>query len=157
MNLFFILGKTNNMKILIVICLLFIRVNASEKVNYLENLTIENYEINFNKDIYEYDIVINDEDFLNIDYELSKSDIYVCVSGNGNFNKSHNIIEINVNNDFFYKINVYKTINVSYVEEEEEIISFSPLKKEIVKLFIVTISSSLIFGFYYITFINKNY
>lgn len=133
------------------------RVSASEKINYLEELTIENYEINFDKNVYEYDVVIGDEKFLNIDYELSKSDIYVCVSGNGNFNKSHNIIEINVNNEFYYKINVYKTINVSYVEEGEDIVVFSPLKKEIVKLVIVTISSSLIFGFYYITFINKSY
>ena len=145
------------MKILIVICFLFMRVNASEKINYLENLVVENYEINFDKNVYEYDVVINDEDFLNIDYELSKSDIYVCVSGNGNFNKSHNIIEINVNNDFFYKINVYKTINVSYIEEDSEVEMLSPLKKEIVKLFLVTISCLLIFGFYYITFINKSY
>lgn len=132
------------------------RVNASEKINYLENLVIENYDISFDKNIYEYDIVIGEEDFLNIDYELSKSDIYVCVSGNGNFNKSHNIVEINVNNEFFYKINVYKTLNVSYIEEDD-VEFMSPLKKEIVKLFIITISSLLIVGFYYITFINKNY
>ena len=60
MNLFFYLVKTNNMKILIIIILLITKVNAKE-INYLENLTIENYEINFNKNIYEYEITINDE------------------------------------------------------------------------------------------------
>lgn len=146
------------MKILIVMLFLFVpKIYAEEKINYLENLTIENYDIKFDKNKYEYEIVINDEKQLNIDYELSNNDIYVCVEGNGNFNKSDNIITINVNNEYFYTIHAYKTINVSLIEEVEEVKEITPLKKEIVKIIIITISSSLIFGFYYITFINKHY
>lgn len=146
------------MKILIVMLFLFVpKIYAEEKINYLENLTIENYDIKFDKNKYEYEIVINNEKQLNIDYELSNNDIYVCVEGNGNFNKSDNIITINVNNEYFYTIHAYKTINVSLIEEVEEVKEITPLKKEIVKIIIITISSSLIFGFYYITFINKHY
>ena len=144
------------MKILLMLFLFIPKIYAEEKINYLENITIENYDINFNKDIYEYEIVINDETELNIDYELSNQDIYVSITGNGNFNSSDNIITINVNNEFEYTIHAYKTINVSLIEETEEIKEISPLKKEIVKLVIITISSSLVFGFYYLTFINKN-
>ena len=154
MNLFFILVNTNNMKILIIMLLLITRINAKE-INYLENLTIENYDINFNKNVYEYEITIEDEKELKIDYELSDEDVYVCIEGNGNFNKSHNIITININNQFYYKIHVYKTIQVSFIEEIEEPKEITPLKKEIVKIVLITISSSLVFGFYYITFINK--
>lgn len=132
-------------------------VNAKEKVNYLENLIIENYDISFDKNIYEYEIVINDEKELNIDYELSDEDVYVSVEGNGNFNKSENIITINVNNDYFYKIHVYKTVSVSYVEEVEEFVEMSAFKKEIVKFGLITISCILVFGFYYCLFINKSY
>lgn len=132
-------------------------VRAEEKINYLENLIIENYDIYFDKNIYEYEIVIGDEEHLDIDYELSDDSVYVSVEGNGNFNKSENIITINVNNDYFYKIHAYKTLNVSNIEEFEEIIEMSPLKKEIVKYSLVTISSILIILFYYILFINKSY
>ena len=154
MNLFFILVNTNNMKILIIMLLLITRINAKE-IHYLENLTIANYDINFNKNVYEYEITIEDEKELKIDYELSDEDVYVCIEGNGNFNKSHNIITININNQFYYKIHVYKTIQVSFIEEIEEPKEITPLKKEIVKIVLITISSSLVFGFYYITFINK--
>ena len=132
-------------------------INAKVKINYLENLIIENYDISFDKNIYEYEIVINDEKELNIDYELSDDDIYVSVEGNGNFNKSENIITINVNNDYFYKIHVYKTQNVSFVDDVEEIKEMSTLKKEIIKFVILIISCSLIYVFYYISFIDKSY
>lgn len=156
MNLFFILVKNNIMKILIILLLLITNVNAKE-INYLENLTIENYDINFKKDVYEYKITINDEKNLNIDYTLSDNNVYVSVEGNGNFNKTHNIININVNNSYYYKIHVYKTIQVSHIQEIEEIKEITPLKKEIVKIVLITISSCMIFGFYYITFINKDF
>lgn len=155
MNLFFYVVNNNNMKILLLLFLFIPKIYAEEKINYLENITIENYEINFDKNIYEYEIVINEEKELNIDYELSNQDIYVSVTGNGNFNSSDNIITINVNNEFYYTIHAYKTINVSLIEEIEEVKEISPLKKEIVKLVIITISSCLVFSFYYITFINK--
>ena len=147
------------MKKIFVLFMFFIcfNINAKENINYLENLIIENYDISFDKNIYEYEIIIGEEEQLNIDYELSDDDVYVSVDGNGNFNKSENIITINVNNDFFYKIHVYKTLSVSHIEEFEEVIEMSPLKKEIVKFGLITISCVLVFGFYYILFINKSY
>ena len=91
------------MKKIFIIIMFFICycVGAKEKINYLENLIIQDYDISFDKNIYEYEIVINDERELNIDYELSDDDVYVSVEGNGNFNKNEKIITINVNNDYF--------------------------------------------------------
>lgn len=130
-------------------------VNASEeKINYLENLTIENYDINFNKDVYNYDINIDNEDHLNISYDLSDDSAYVAIKGNGNFNNSDNLIEININNEFKYTIHAHKSINVSYTFNDE-FEYMSGIKKEIVIILIIIISSILILGFYYVVFINK--
>ena len=129
----------------------------NKKEVYLEDLTIEGYDIEFNKDCYLYSINLHDEENLNIDYELSNLDAYVSVSGNGNFNSTDNIIKINVNNEKEYIIHAYKSINVSKISEEVPIKEMSTTKKEIIKIMIITISCSLIFLFYYSLFINKNY
>lgn len=123
---------------------------------YLKNLTIDGYDISFNKDKYIYDININDEDNLNINYELSNDEGYVSIVGNGNFNDSNNKIIINVNDEVEYLINAHKTVNVSYIQEE----SFIPkemgnIKKGIVISIIITISLVLILLFYYIVFKDK--
>lgn len=142
-------------KILLIIVLLTTSISASEKVNYLESLSIENYDINFNKNKYEYGINIGEEDSLNIQYELSDDSKYVSIIGNGNFNKTDNVIKININNDYEYTIHAYKSINVSYIEEENIPQELSKSKKEIVIILLITISSIIIFGFYYTLFINK--
>ena len=126
----------------------------NEKV-YLKKLDIKGYNINFNKDKYEYNIVIGNDNSLNIDYELSNDNAYVCISGNGNFNKSDNIIKININNDSEYIIHALKTLNVSKVNNNNNIKEMSNTKKEIVIFLIITISSILVFLFYYLVFINK--
>ena len=148
------------MKILIkvfILMLLFIscKVKAEEKINYLESLTIENYNINFKKNVYEYDITIDDEDMLNINYELSDDNAYISIEGNGNFNKSNNIILINVNNDYKYKINVHKTLKVSDVKEINVVDEISDFNKNLLKLVIITISSSIITYLIYILFYKK--
>lgn len=140
------------MKKFLIISLLFIKVSA-EEINPLENLSIENYDINFDKNIYEYKITIEDESNLKIDYDLSE-DVYVSITGNGNFNKSDNIIEINVDNKYKYTIHAYKTIKVSKIEKTEYK-EMSNKKKEIALFLIITISSILIFIFSYITFIKN--
>ena len=147
MHLFFYyVNNTNMKKILIIMCFLFCnRVYASEEV-YLTNLLIEGYNINFE---------ISDEDNLIIDYELSNDNGYVLVSGNGNFNKSENIIVINVNNEYEYKIHALKTLNVSKVENDNPK-EYSSIKKEIAKFIIITISCISVFLFYYLMF-NKKY
>ena len=142
------------MKKIIILCLIFSysTIYASEEI-YLKDLRIENYDINFNKDIHEYYINIEDEDNLNIDYELSNDNGYVSIIGNGNFNNSDNIININLDNDK-YIIHAYKTIKVNNIVEEETY-ELSDTKKEIVKYVIITISSIIVFCFYYVLFINK--
>ena len=142
------------MKKIIILSLIFSysTIYASEEI-YLKDLRIENYDINFNKDIHEYYINIEDEDNLNIDYELSNDNGYVSIIGNGNFNNSDNIININLDNDK-YIIHAYKTITVNNIVEEETY-ELSDTKKEIVKYVIITISSIIVFCFYYVLFINK--
>ena len=147
------------MKKIIIIIILFTKINIvkAEDVNCLENLTIENYDINFNKSKYVYDITIDKEKYLNINYELSNDDVYVSITGNGNFNKDTNVIKINVDNNYEYIINVHKSALVSLIENNniKEKEKMSNTKKEIIKLSIVIISCILIFSFYYFLFINK--
>ena len=126
-----------------------------DKNNYkdtsLLSLNIEGYNIDFNKDVYDYDITLNDEENLKINYEVNDN-TYLIINGNGNFNKPNNLVEIKVG-DKIYNINVHKTIKVSYTKNNEKPKEMSEAKKEIVKVLIITISSSLIFLFY--KFISK--
>lgn len=117
----------------------------------LISLSIEGYNINYDKDIFDYDITLNEENNLNIKYEVNDN-INVIINGNGNFNKSNNLIEIKVG-DKVYNIHAHKTIKVSYSKDRETIKEMSNTKKEIVKVLIITISSFLIFLFY--KFISK--
>ena len=124
----------------------------------LKSLRIDGYDIDFDSDKYEYDIVINNEDMLNINYELLNDSSYVDVKGNGNFNKETNLIVINVDDINTYKIKVHKTINVikKINEENNEVKEMNYAKKEIVKLIIITISCIIVFGMFYLLFLHKN-
>lgn len=117
----------------------------------LLSLNIDGYNINYNKDIYDYDITLNNENNLNIKYEVNDN-TSVVITGNGNFNKSNNLIKIEVG-DKVYNIHVHKTIKVSYSKDREIIKEMSGTKKEIVKVLIITISCSFVFLFY--KFISK--
>ena len=117
----------------------------------LLSLNIDGYNINYNKDIYDYDITLNNENNLNIKYEVNDN-TSVVITGNGNFNKSNNLIKIKVG-DKVYNIHAHKTIKVSYSKDREIIKEMSGTKKEIVKVLIITISCSLVFLFY--KFISK--
>lgn len=117
----------------------------------LLSLNIDGYNINYNKDIYDYDITLNNENNLNIKYEVNDN-TSVVITGNGNFNKSNNLIKIKVG-DKVYNIHAQKTIKVSYSKDREIIKEMSGTKKEIVKVLIITISCSLVFLFY--KFISK--
>jgi hypothetical protein len=122
---------------------------------YLKDLKIIGYDINFDKNIHEYFITIEDEEMLNINYELSNDKCYVSIEGNGNFNKSDNIIKINIDNKSEYIIHALKSLNVCFVENEND--KNEPIiKKEIVKFFIITISCIVVFLFCYLMF-NKHY
>lgn len=117
----------------------------------LLSLNIDGYNINYNKDIYDYDITLNNENNLNIKYEVNDN-TSVVITGNGNFNKSNNLIKIEVG-DKVYNIHAHKTIKVSYSKDMEIIKEMSGTKKEIVKVLIITISCSFVFLFY--KFISK--
>lgn len=117
----------------------------------LLSLNIDGYNINYNKDIYDYDITLNNENNLNIKYEVNDN-TSVVITGNGNFNKSNNLIKIEVG-DKVYNIHAHKTIKVSYSKDREIIKEMSGTKKEIVKFLIITISCSFVFLFY--KFISK--
>ena len=123
----------------------------------LLSLKINNYDLAFDSNIYEYDLVIDDEDILDIDYETDNLSSYVSISGNGNFNHSKNVIEINVDNINTYKINVLKTNLVSKNEslKENNNIELNSTKKEIVKFIIITISCLIVFVIFYILFLRK--
>ena len=127
--------------------------NNEEEV-YLRSLNIIGYDINFDKDIHEYSINIDDEDSLKIEYEVSNENAYVSVSGNGNFLMSDNIITINVNNETEYVVHALKTMNVSLINND----TFDGyiIKKEIAKYLVITISCILVFLFYYLMF-KKNH
>lgn len=120
----------------------------------LTSLNIEGYDIDFNTNKYEYKININDETNLNINYEtIGKSDVVVL--GNGNFNKTNNLIEVICDNNN-YKIHALKSINVSKnIDIEKEYKTMSYTSKEILKVVIIIISSSILVGYFYILFIKK--
>lgn len=132
--------------------------------NYIEtkskgellSLDIEGYNLNFNKDIHEYNLNILDEENLNIIYELNNENTNVKIIGNGNFNNTKNVIKIILDDEEEYTINVFKAEKVSKVENTvSKTKTMSYTKKEIVKYIIITISCTLIFLFYKLVFISK--
>ena len=132
--------------------------------NYIEtrskgeilSLDIEGYNLNFNKDVHEYNLNILDEENLNIIYELNNENTNVKIIGNGNFNNTKNVIKIILDDEEEYTINVFKAEKVSKVENRvSKTKTMSYTKKEIVKYIIITISCTLIFLFYKLVFISK--
>ena len=122
--------------------------------SYIKNITVEGYNIDFDRNKHNYEITIQDENNLNIDYELSNLDDKLEIIGNGNYNKTDNVIKIILNNKDEYTIHVLKTQNVSsLVKDEIEYKELSSTKKEIVKIIIITISCIFVFMFYYLLFI----
>lgn len=120
------------------------------------SLDIKGYDLNFDSNIHEYDLNINDEEMLEIDYELSNDSSKVIVEGNGNFNNSKNIIKIKIDSKDEYIINVYKTQKVSKTQSKKvEVKKLSYIKKEIIKYIIITISCILILLFYMFIFNKK--
>ena len=117
---------------------------------YLEELIVEGYDLKFSKNKHNYYINIDKEEYLNIDYKLSNDNVHFSISGNGNFDKSDNIISIVVN-DEKYTIHALKTLEVTRIEDNNKE-KKSP-KKEIVVLIISTISCIIIFVYFYSLFI----
>lgn len=125
-------------------------------ISEILNIDIKGYNLNFDKEIHEYNLNILDEEKLDINYELSNDSSKVNISGNGNFNETKNEIKIILDDKEEYTINVFKSEPVSKVEKvNTEVKPMSYIKKEIVKFIIITISCTLIFFFYKLVFISK--
>lgn len=125
-------------------------------ISKILNIDIKGYNLNFNKDVHEYNLNILDEEILDINYELSNDSSKVNITGNGNFNKTKNVIKITLDEKEEYIINVFKSQNVSKIEKTTtEVKTMSYTKKEIVKFIIITISCTIIFLFYKLLFISK--
>lgn len=125
-------------------------------ISEILNIDIKGYNLNFNKDVHEYNLNILDEEILDINYELSNDSSKINITGNGNFNKTKNVIKITLDEKEEYIINVFKSQNVSKVEKTTtEVKTMSYTKKEIVKFIIITISCTIIFLFYKLLFISK--
>jgi len=79
--------------------------------NLLTNLTVLGYELDFNSNVYEYNLKINDENSLTIDYEQEDTKSNVIINGNNEL-KNGSIIRIVVTAEdgsvLEYKINIEK-------------------------------------------------
>lgn len=84
------------------------------KNNNIKKLTINNYDINFNKNKKEYDLIINNEDNLTINVELEDKFAKYDILGNKRL-KNKSVIKIKVtaedNSVKEYKINIIKEVN----------------------------------------------
>jgi len=89
------------------------RKEKNEKSNnQVKNILIENYNLNFDKDKKEYDLLINNEDSLTINVDLEDDLTKYEIIGNKNLkNKSKIIIKIIAEDEIIdeYKVNIIKT------------------------------------------------
>lgn len=134
----------------------FKNYEENDSINEILNIDIKGYNLNFDKNLHEYNLNIENEKELDINYELSNDSAKVNITGNGNFNNTKNVIKITLDNKEEYIINVFKSQTVSKEEKTgTEVKPMSYTKKEIVKYIIITISCTLIFMFYKFIFISK--
>lgn len=132
----------------------------------LNKLIINGYDINFDPNIYEYNINIIDDNRLNIDYETKSSESTVKITGNSNFKEGKNEVRVIVNSKDKTKTNVY-IINVNKVvttfEEEpsseklnENVLGREKLTKKetnILTISVISICSIIIIFLFYMLFI----
>lgn len=126
----------------------------NSSIALITSLNIENYDIDFNTNKFDYKINIGDEDKLNITYEtIGNSGVKVI--GNGNFNKTDNVIEI-ICGDKTYTIHALKSIPVvKNVTNNQEYKSMSYINKELLKIIIIVIGSIIVFGYFYLLFLSN--
>lgn len=135
---------------------------------YLNKLEIEGYEINFDSNTFEYEIYIENEDRLNINYEQANENSVVKISGNSNFKIGQNVVKITVisknkTNTNVYVIKVNKVANVfeefsSSEKEDFNLFGKDKLNKKETILVIISLSSVvflIIYTIFYLLFIRK--
>ena len=86
--------------------------NEENKDVLLKNITVEGYNLNFNKDVYEYDLTINETDN-SLNFKVEPEDADVSILNNKNLNDNSTIIvRINENGENkSYTINIHKIVN----------------------------------------------
>lgn len=123
----------------------------------LKTLEIKGYEINFDSNIFVYDVYINDELKLDIDYSLYSSSLNVLYTGNDNLTKSKNVIKFIISTpddktSNTYTINVYKTINTF---KENDISSNINVNKTLLVIGIILIDIFVILFMIYIFYYKR--
>lgn len=115
--------------------------------NNLKSLTINNYQINFDKNIVLYNITIEDEKSLEFNYETESADSSVVINGNENL-KNGSVITVKVTaidgSTKEYKFNISKN---EEIKKDEPIVPHEKVqisKTKIIKLVIACISIVII-------------
>lgn len=91
----------------------------------LKKLEIKNYNLNFDSNVFSYDINITNENELNINYEAFNNNANIKLTGNSNLKSGNNKIIITVtsedkNTKSIYEINVNKTSEVFKEEKNKD-------------------------------------
>jgi len=123
-----------------------------------KSFNIENYDINFSNEVYEYSIDIEDDEYLNINYELTSPSSTVEIKGNGNFTNENNKVIIKITSEDKkisneYVIHVNKVIEVFKVFKSER--SITHAERELAKIVIVIMCCVLVVFIFYLLFIKK--
>ena len=140
--------SSNNEKYIINV---FKNYKKNKEKGYLKSLSVQGYDLKYNKNVHEYRINGCDDDYLKINYELSNDNVQFSITGNGDFNKSDNVITIKVN-DEKYLIHVLKSAPVSHIVNNTSK-EMTKQKKETIIFILIIISLILIYIYYYSLFI----
>lgn len=115
--------------------------------NNLKSLTINNYQINFDKNVVLYNITIEDEKSLEFNYETESADSSVVINGNENL-KNGSVITVKVTaidgSTKEYKFNISKN---EEIKKDEPIVPHEKVqisKTRIIKLVVACISIVII-------------
>lgn len=119
-------------------------VNRKDKLSEdasIKNLIIKNYNINFSSDIYNYDLLIDGEEKLDIEVILNDNKSKYKILGNNNL-KNNSVIKIEVQAEneaiLIYKINILK-LNKNTSSSIINYIKILPLTIFVILVFVVLI------------------
>lgn len=124
----------------------------------LESLCVKDYDIGFSSEVFSYDVFIDDEDYLDISYETYSENASVKISGNGGFNDSDNLIEIEVfgnNSSNKYVIHARKSVEVFKSDKVSVRHEFSDFDKKVSATGVICVFCFIIFILFYLLFLKK--
>lgn len=131
--------------------------------SYLSSLSIEGVNLEFNKNVFEYNIEVNEIDKLNISYVTENPSAYVKVSGDVFLNKNENNINIKVissnnENSTTYKIKAIKNIKDNIIKKKKSIFDnkdFSSFELKLIIIGLISLGIIVILVLFYFVFIKK--